>query len=481
MPVLPLVPLPASVRPGSDAFRLRDGAGDDLERAGVRFERADDGAPESYRIVVDEASALVTAPDDAGLFYGRQTLRRLVDSDERGAFLPALEIDDAPRFAYRGAMLDVARHFFPLDVICGYIDRIAALKLNHLHLHLTDDQGWRIALSSRPELAVRASGSAALGDEGGFYSAEDYAAIVAYAADRFVTIVPEIDVPSHTHAIGLAYPELAADPVLADSVRETVREFGGDLPERGRPYTGFAVGFSSLRTDDERTYDFVADVFGELARMTPGPFLHLGGDEALGTERADYDAFIRRTVAIIAATGKRPIAWHEAGAVPDLPALLVAQYWGYVSDAGDAGGAARAVAEAGGSVILSPADAIYLDMKPEGAAPVGLVWADGPTSVAASYDWDPADTVPGLGESSILGVEAALWTETVRTAADIDFLAFPRIAAAAEIAWSPRSLDGAAGSRSWESFRERVGALGPHWAAEGIAFHRSSEIPWADA
>jgi hexosaminidase len=215
--------------------------------------------------------------------------------------------------------------------------------------------------------------------------------------------------------------------------------------------------------------------------MTPGPLLHLGGDEALGTARTDYEAFIRRAVSIVAATGKRPVAWHEAGAVTDLPTPIVAQYWGFVSDESDAGASARAVADAGGSVILSPADAIYLDMKPDADAPVGLAWANGPTSVADAYGWDPADIVPGLDESAILGLEAPLWTETVRTAADIDLLAFPRIAAAAEIAWSPRHVAGPAGSRTGESFRERVAALAPQWQAEGIGFHRSPEIPWRDA
>lgn len=429
-------------------------------RVELRIDRA--GAPESYRLRVSADGVRIAGADAAGLFYGTQTLLQLLAHDERGWHVPAVDIDDTPRFAYRGAMLDVARHFFPVEVVAGYLDRIASLKLNHLHLHLTDDQGWRLEVTSRPELTRRASASAALGDRGGFYTRADWEAILAYAASRHVTIVPEIDVPSHTHAVGLAYPEVAAEPVITDDVRDTAAQFGGGLPVAGEPYTGFAVGFSSLRTDDERTFAFLADVFGELAAITPGPYLHLGGDEAHGTARDDYEAFIRRTVALVAATGKTPVMWHEAGAVPGLPAGVVAQYWGFVAPTDGSDDAARAVVAAGGRVILSPADAVYLDMKPHADSALGLLWANGPTSLSDAYGWEPTAVVDGLGESDILGVEAPLWTETVRTAADIDALAFPRIAAAAEIAWSPASAE----LRTEASFRARIAGLWTPFAGE---------------
>jgi hexosaminidase len=492
-----LVPLPAdAVFPdAAPGFRLASAAASGDEAAAERFVRStrartgldlpmsangairfalESGPAESYRIRIDADAVEVTGADAAGLFYAAHTLAQVLTLDADGWMLPAAVIRDAPRFSYRGAMLDVARHFFDADVVCRYLERISALKLNHLHLHLTDDQGWRIQIPARPELTERAAAGAALGDAGGFFTVEDYARIVAHAAAHHVTVVPEIDLPSHTHAVGLAYPEIAVDPVITDGVRAAAALTDGALPTRGEPYTGWAVGFSSLRTDDERTYEFVADVFGDLARMTPGPYLHIGGDEALGTTPEQYAHFVRRAVALAAATGKRPIAWQEAGRVEGLAVPLVAQYWGFASapatgeaaeSLGDAREAARAVVAAGGSVILSPADVAYLDMKPDAASALGLTWANGPTPLRAAYEWEPAEVVGGIEEASILGVEAPLWTETVRSADDIDALAFPRIAAVAEIAWSPRTGPG----RTWESFRGRVAGLRPTWAAAGIA------------
>jgi hexosaminidase len=471
---------PAAVAELAALVRTRTGLAL-AERAdgGIRLGLNGSGAPESYRLVVSAASVTVEGADAAGLFYGVQTLSQLLTTDDSGWVLAGVEIADAPRFAYRGVMLDVARHFLPIEVVKAYIDRAASLKCNHLHLHLTDDQGWRIHLSSRPELTARASASSVGGEAGGFYTAADYADIVAHAASRHMTVVPEIDVPGHTHAVGLAYPEIAADPVVSDGVRETAEIFGGGLPAAGEPYTGIAVGFSSLRIGDAGTDRFLTDVFGELAALTPGPYLHLGGDEALGTDPADYAAFVRRAVEIVAATGKTPLAWHEAGAAAPLPAPVIGQYWGFVRPDDGQAEAASAFIAAGGAIILSPADAVYLDMKPDASASLGLTWANGPTSVERAYRWEPSEVLPGVDESAILGVEAPLWSETVRTLADVDALAFPRLAAAAEVAWSP--APGRVPEREWASFRERVGALGPLWTARGIGFGRSAEIEWAEA
>lgn len=433
-------------------------------------------APESYRIARDAASVVVTGADAAGLFYGVQTLVQLLAREGDDWVVPTVAIDDAPRFAYRGVMLDVARHFHPVETVKGYVDRAASLKFNALHLHLSDDQGWRLELHSRPELTRRASGTAVGGDEGGFYTKDDYRDLVAYAAERHMIVVPEFDMPGHTHAVGLAYPELAAEPVLSDGIRETARVYGGGLPVAGAPYEGIAVGFSSLRIHDEATYDFVADVFGELAGMTPGPYLHLGGDEALGTPADDFAEFVSRASAIIADLGKTPIAWHEAGAAAGIADTTIGQYWGYVTPTDGMDDKARAFVRNGSQLILSPADAIYLDMQHPNHPELGLAWANGPTSVQRAYAWEPSDVIAGIEDADILGVEAPLWTETVRTAADIHAMAFPRIAAAAEAGWSPAT--GASELRTWASFRRRVGALGPLWTALGIRFHPSEEIPW---
>ncbi|WP_194411872.1 beta-N-acetylhexosaminidase [Microbacterium cremeum] len=436
------------------------------------------GAAESYRIAADAASVVVTGADAAGLFYGVQTLTQLVARDGEEWIIPAVTIADAPRFAYRGVMLDVARHFHPLATVKGYIDRAASLKFNALHLHLTDDQGWRLQLESRPELTEHAAATSVGGDPGGFYTKDEYREIVSYAASRHMIVVPEIDMPGHTHAVGLAYPELAEDPSVNDEMREIIRLHGGGEPAPGEPYTGIAVGFSSLKIGDEATYDFVADVFGELAAMTPGPYLHLGGDESLSTSDEDFASFIARASAIIADLGKTPVAWHEAGAAAGIADTTIGQYWGFVTPTGGMDDRARAFVANGSQLILSPADAIYLDMQYPSGPQLGLAWANGPTSVERAYSWEPSEVIAGIEDADILGVEAPLWTETIRTEADIDLMAFPRVAAAAEAGWSPAT--GESELRTWESFRARVGALGPLWTSLGIGFHPSDEIPWAD-
>lgn len=506
---LPLVPLPMSVERGSGpAFPLDatvriagdadaaaaltalmmartegaapdDTAGDTAGDARTIVLRlAADSAPESYRLAVDAASVVVTGGDAAGLFYGVQTLCQLITPDDRDGFvIPAVQIADAPRFAYRGVMLDVARHFFPVDTVKAYIDRAAGLKFNALHLHLSDDQGWRVHLDARPRLTERGSASAVGGERGGFYSKADYRDIVVYAASRHMIVVPEIDLPGHTHAVGLAYPELAEAPVLNPHILEVVDAYGGALPAAGEAYTGMAVGFSSLRIHDEATYDFVADVVGELAAMTPGPYLHIGGDEALGTTAEDFALFMTRATALVADIGKTPIAWHEAGAALGIHPDTVGQYWGFVTPTDGMDDKARTFVSNDGGLILSPADAVYLDMKETPDSPLGLTWANGPTSVQRAYDWEPTAVIAGTTDADIVGVEAPLWTETIRTLDDIDRSAFPRIAAAAEAAWSPSAATSA--ERTWESFRRRVGGLGPLWTSLGIGFHASADVPWA--
>ena len=416
---------------------------------------------EAYTLRTDASGAEIVAATTAGLFYGAQTLVQAIEAGTDGGtwHLPDLTIEDTPRFAYRGMMLDVARHFFSVEDVCAVIDRAASLKLNHLHLHLSDDQGWRLQINAWPRLTGPEASA-------NFYSKPDYRRIVEHAADRHMTVVPEIDMPGHTHAVGIAYPELVEAPVISDALRAQVAELGQQLPESGVPFTGWAVGFSSLRIGDETVDRFVHDVVRELAEVTPGRYLHIGGDEALGTAPADFAAFVSRAAHVVREVGKIPITWHEAGAVAELPAGTVGQYWGFVAPQDGHDDLARAFVRNGGRVILSPADAVYLDMKPDAESTLGLTWANGPTSLRRAYEWEPLAVVEGLTEHDILGVEAALWTETVETLADIDALVFPRIAAAAEIAWSnPPAMSAA---RTWESFRERVDALTPLWLAAGI-------------
>ncbi|GAA4478258.1 beta-N-acetylhexosaminidase [Microbacterium panaciterrae] len=426
------------------------------------------GSAEGYTLDASDGRIRITGHGAAGLFYGTRTLLQLLRHDA-GWSVPAVRVEDAPRFAYRGVMLDVARHFFGVADVQRYIDRAAALKFNHLHLHLSDDQGWRIQIDSWPLLAERGGASEVGGGAGGFYPKDDFRAIVAYAATRHVTVVPEIDLPGHTHAVGVGYPELVEQPAIDDKTRAESETLNQPLPERGVPYTGWSVGHSSLRIHDERTYALIEDVLTEIAELTPGPYLHLGGDECLGTSAADFALFFERAGRIAAATGKTPIAWHEAGAVADIAEGMIGQYWaGAVPEGAHREHAAHFV-ERGGALILSPSDRAYLDMKPRADFPLGLAWA-GLVPLRLAYAWEPTAVLDDVPADAILGVEAPLWTETVSTLAEADRLVFPRIAAPAEIAWSPQ--DGP--ERTWESFRTRVAGLVEAWEAAGIAVDRAT-------
>jgi hexosaminidase len=401
--------------------------------------------PEGYRLEVRGGRTHIEAETDAGRFYAEQTLRRL----SADGTPPDVVIADRPRFAWRGVMLDVARHFFDVEDVRRVIDHLSAYKVNVLHLHLSDDQGWRLVVDAWPRLAEHGGSTAVGGGAGGFYTQDDYRAIVAYAAERFVTVVPEIDAPGHVQAALASYPELGGAGT-------------GDL------YTGTDVGFSSLDVHAERTYRFLDDVLGELAALTPGDYLHLGGDEAHSTSDADYREFMRRLQPLVAAHGKRLVGWEEIASAP-LHDGAVVQLWNTGNPRGH--DLARAAAQQGAQLVMSPADRVYLDMKYDADTPLGLDWA-GHVEVRDSYDWDPATLVDGVGEEAILGVEAPLWTETITTLREVETMLLPRLCAVAEVGWSP------AGARDWEDFRARLAAEGRRWDAAGIAYHRSPQIPW---
>ncbi|MGO1838095.1 MAG: family 20 glycosylhydrolase [Candidatus Microbacterium stercoravium] len=475
-----LIPWPTSLTltPGelrAEPAGSRAAAAAALARAGRRTIDAPGHGAEGYALRVTPAGVEIDASSEAGAFYAEQTLAQLVERDDDGFFAPLVDIRDEPRFSYRGLMLDVARNFHDADTVITLIERAAALKFNVLHLHLTDDQGWRIALEQHPELTAHGSSTSMRGGPGGFFARDDMRRIFEAAERVHVTVVPEIDVPGHTHALGLSHPELVADPVIGDEVVSVTEAYGGDLPRVGAPYTGFGVGFSSLRADAPGTEPLLRDVFGEVAAMTPGPYLHFGGDEALGTAPDDYRAMVSLAARIVADTGKTPVAWHEAGEA-DLPAGSVVQFWGLLDPEPEhVERVTHAVAQ-GARVILSPADAIYLDMKYDETTPTGLTWANGPTSVERSYVWDPGEIIPGLADGAVLGVEAALWTETIADAAAIETMVFPRLASAAEAAWSaPLGTV----QREWAAFRDRLGRRGPAWRESGIRFHPSPEVAWA--
>ncbi|WP_154795433.1 family 20 glycosylhydrolase [Occultella kanbiaonis] len=390
---------------------------------------------EAYTLTVD-ADRIHIDGSTAGLVRGLATLVQLRALAADGA-VPALRIEDAPRFARRGLMIDVVRHFFGVPALRRVIDLMAAYKLNVLHLHLTDDQGWRFESASRPELTEQSSATAVGGAPGGHLSAADLAGLTEYAAQRGIEVVGEIDLPGHTNAALHAVPELNA---------------GGAATE---VYTGTDVGFSQLTLALPATTGFLTDVIGDLAALTPGPYLHIGGDEVHTMEAAEYVEFIEAAAALTAAAGKTPIVWGE-GAAADLPEGTLVQLWDTNSDPAPI----AAAAQRGVGVILSPAKHVYLDMKYHDDYPLGLDWA-GTVGVRDSYDWDPEQYLPGVDPAAIVGVEAALWTETIVTEADLFTMLLPRLAAVAEVAWSAQS------DRDWETFAPRLAAHEPFWGAAG--------------
>jgi len=409
---------------------------------------------EGYQLVTAAPAATLKARTPAGLSYGVQTIRQLLPywseyeavmfQQPRPAALPAVNIVDAPRYAWRGAMLDVARHFFTLEDVERFIDIMALHKMNRLHLHLADDQGWRIEISKWPDLTAKGALTQVGGGRGGSYTQAQFAALVSYAADRFITIVPEIDMPGHTNAALASYGELNCDG-------------------RAKPvFTGTDVGFSALCVDKDVTYRFIDDVVGEIGALAKGPYFHVGGDEVKTLTAAQYKSFVERVQSIVQAHGLQMIGWDEVAATSLAPASIV-QHW--------RPDAAKADLARAPHLILSPADRAYLDMKYDRDTALGLNWA-ALIPVRSAYEWDPAAIVPGAPAAAILGVEAPIWSETTASMRDVEFLMMPRLAAIAEVAWSPQA------ARPWDTFRARLGAQAPRWTALGINFYRSPDVPW---
>ncbi|MDN3022672.1 beta-N-acetylhexosaminidase [Streptomyces sp. S.PB5] len=490
-PLGEVVPAPASVAPGGSPYRItrdtriRVGASQEVRRIGeyaAKVLRPSTGYPlpvtasggqdgirlrlakgafgaEGYRLDSGAKGVTITAAKPAGLFHGVQTLRQLLpaavekDSVQPGPWLIAGgTVKDSPRYGWRGAMLDVSRHFFTVDQVKRYVDQLALYKVNKLHLHLSDDQGWRIAVDSWPRLATHGGSTQVGGGPGGFYTKADYKEIVRYAASRYLEVVPEIDMPGHTNAALASYAELNCDGVAPPL------------------YTGTDVGFSSLCVSKDVTYDFVDDVIRELAALTPGRYLHIGGDEAHSTSHEDYVTFMARVQPVVAKYGKTVVGWHQlTGATPAKGA--VAQYWGLDGTSAEEKERVAAAARNGTGIVLSPADRIYLDMKYTADTPLGLDWA-GLVEVERSYDWDPGNYLPGVPASAVRGVEAPLWTETITKSDDIEYMAFPRLAGAAELGWSP------AATHDWDTYKVRLAAQGPRWEALGIDYYRSPQVPW---
>ncbi|MFF4343355.1 beta-N-acetylhexosaminidase [Kitasatospora sp. NPDC001540] len=448
---------------------------------------------EEYRLSADATAVRLTGGSPAGLAHAGQTLRQLLGpAAYRSAPLPgaswtvpAVEVHDAPRFGWRGAMLDVARHFMPKAGVLRFVDQLAAHKLNVLHLHLTDDQGWRIEIRRYPKLTevggwrersmvgFRAGGRRDDQPHGGYYTQDDLREIVAYAAARGVTVVPEIDLPGHNQAAIAAYPELGNTDVVDTAALGT--------------WTDWGVSENILNAS-EATLRFYEHVLEEVLEVFPSTFVHLGGDECPKDQWRRSDAAQARIAELglkdefelqshvirhfdrwLAERGRRLIGWDEILEGGLAPGAAVSSWRGYE------GGIAAA--SAGHDVVMCPEQHVYLDHRQADGEdePVPVGWV---RTLEDVYRFEPVPPqLDAAAAAHVIGAQANIWTEFMPTGREVDYKAFPRLAAFAEVAWSDLPRDPAA--RDWADFERRMAAHYPRLDALGIEYRRpEGPRPW---
>ncbi len=402
---------------------------------------------EGYEIDITKDGVKITAYKPEGLFRGIQTMIQLLPSDiEKSNLvnniewsLPISKIYDKPEYSYRGVMIDVARHFFTEEEIKKQIDYAAQYKINKVHLHLSDDQGWRIEIKAYPDLTLIGGSTEVGGGPGGYYTQEQFKSIVEYAAKRYIEIIPEIDMPGHTNAALASYGFLNPDG------------------KRKPLYTGTSVGFSTLMTDSEKTYEFIETVVKEISEISPSKYFHMGGDEADSTKKEDYNYFVGRVSKIVEKYGKTPIGWDPIDTSPEINSSVILQNWK------DSNEAAR---KKNMKMIISIANKAYLDMKYNENTPYGLDWA-GYIPIETAYNWDPTDYAP---KNLVLGIESPLWTENISDIKQMEYMIYPRLLGYAEIGWTPKS------ERNWNEYKIRLEKQGIRMEYEGINYYKDNTI-----
>jgi hexosaminidase len=441
-------------------------------------------APEGYQIAVDPAGVTVIGGSAAGVHYGLQSVRQAlppavfraaaVGSDPWS--IPAMRVVDEPRFGWRGVLLDVARHFMPKADLLRFLDLMAMHKLNVLHLHLTDDQGWRLQIRSWPRLTEVGSwrtasmvGPASRGvvdarPHGGFYTQDDIREIVGYAADRFIAVVPEVDMPGHMQAALAAYPELG--------------NVSQELPVR----TAWG-GSPHILAVSDRALQFCRDVLDEVCELFPAEFVGIGGDEASPEEwrqsaaakaRVDQAGltsidelptwFTAQMADHLRERGRRALAWDEIVAHGAADDVVIAAWHGDEATVG--------AVRAGHDVVTCPWSAAYLDTRqsdhPDEPIPVG-----DPLTVADVYALQPVPAGLSASEAArVIGVQANIWTEHMDSARVVDYMAFPRLCALAEVAWTGPGHDRADFERRLTLHKGRLRAYGVEYR------HSHGPLPW---
>lgn len=380
---------------------------------------AEEVGDEGYSLEISKESWKLEAATMTGLFYGVQTARQLLVTSS--SQIEAIKITDKPRVTWRGVMLDIARNYLGIDYLKRLIDQMATVKLNRLHIHLTDDQGWRIEIKSYPKLTEIGSESSVAGPSThGFITQEEWGQLNQYALARAVVIVPEIDLPGHTHAVKASYPSFGC----------------GTTPWSGWPYRDIEVGFSQLCwTEEVKT--FLREMLAEVAEMTPGNWIHLGGDEVLGG-MANYNDAIGYIEQIINNHGKVAVGWEEA-ARGYQNQTSIQQIWQRGTVAGVP------------YWINSDCQTLYLDHSDGGSLPAGTQWMNWcqprAENVSSAYNAQPGT----------IGIEGALWSEYNSAPEHAEEKYFPRIIAIAEAGWSPL------GKRNMTDFTLRLNTITENW------------------
>jgi len=442
----------------------------------LNYERLDKKTPGAYNLKSSKAGVYIAGDNESGVFYGIQTLIQLMPVPEAGKAIntiavPWVTIEDEPRFAYRGLMLDVGRHFFPVEVVKQYIDFIALHKMNYFHWHLTEDQGWRIEIKKYPLLTSvgawrpgtiighnpgKASDNV---KHGGFYTQEEVKDIVAYAQRRYVTIIPEIEMPGHGSAAIAAYPYLScfsSEPTkISPNASDIAKQKGGKQVQES-----WGVFEDVFCAGNDSTFAFLQDVLDEVIPLFPAAYIHVGGDECpkanwkrcpkcqarmqkegLKDEHALQSYFIQRMEKYINKKGKKLIGWDEI-----LEGGL-AQNATVMSWRGEKGGIEAANQKH--DVVMTPTTYVYFDYgqkKPDDSLVIG-----GFLPLDKVYNYEPL--AAGINPEQmkyVLGAQANLWTEYIDNPAKIQYMIFPRLTALCEVVWSPAS------KKDFKNFQSRL-------------------------
>ena len=463
MAAVNVIPLPNKVVEGDGARAFADPG---AVAAATTFETDAAIPAEGYRLTVSDAGIRIASSDAAGAFYARQTLRQLTAPDGQGVTVPFVTIEDAPRFTWRGLHFDDCRHFLGKETLMKTLDAMAYHKLNVLHWHLTDDQGWRIEIKKYPELTVK--GAVRPGSpkpkvlvqpgEGGwvnnhipygpyFYTQEDVKEIVAYAAARHITIVPEIELPGHALAAIAAYPEL------------------GCTGETFEPWWRWGVSEHIFCGGNDRTIRFLEDVLDEVCGLFPGPIVHIGGDEApkkmwkrcakcqqrikdlgLDGEEGLQGWMTRHFTEYLAAKGKRAVGWDEVLDGNPGTGTIIMSWRG-------PGGGIKAAAR-GNDAVMCPVDPCYID-NPQGLKddPYEYINYGFAATLERCYGFNPTAGIPEGQQGHVLGGQGNNWTEYTFNGSEYEWKMWPRMSALAECLWTAHA------NKSWASFRARIPAV----------------------